>query len=211
MITFCHSPVANVEATEQPLPMPGQRDVNDRVREMLPTLLASRQMKGRQTYGRPLETWNGRDASRELLDELIDAVQYAVQCQMEREDLERRVEALSLAPASDDLGLPVSYLCACCGAPSYPPELSSLDTGTTLTCSECAGKTVVMLTSTDHYRETAVSEVTLAAVIGVARAAYVLRRAAGAGIVDALLHLDKAIDNLSREGIVLLASDKAGE
>jgi hypothetical protein len=76
---------------EQAPPVPGRKSVNMRVLELLPRLLAQRQAKGMKTYGRPLETFNGRDVHRNLLDELVDAVQYAVQAQMEREALEREI------------------------------------------------------------------------------------------------------------------------
>ena len=76
---------------EQAMPAPGRESVNARVSELLPGLLTARQAKGLETYGRPLETFNGRDVHRDLLEELVDAVQYAVQAQMEREAIERQV------------------------------------------------------------------------------------------------------------------------
>jgi hypothetical protein len=71
---------------EQAPPMPGLRDVSAESRRVLVELLERRQSVGLQRYGRPLETWNGRDAVRDLLEELIDALQYAVQVRMELDD-----------------------------------------------------------------------------------------------------------------------------
>lgn len=41
---------------------------------------------GIQSYGRPLETHNGRAALEDLRDEQIDAVFYTTQCIIERDD-----------------------------------------------------------------------------------------------------------------------------
>lgn len=46
-----------------------------------------REQKGIETYGKTLKTWNGRDTNKDLLEELIDAFQYAVQTEMEKTDL----------------------------------------------------------------------------------------------------------------------------
>ena len=73
---------------EQALPAKGAENVNERAAALLPELLAARQRIGLERYGRPLETFNGRDVHRDLLEELLDALQYAVQAQMERTDLE---------------------------------------------------------------------------------------------------------------------------
>lgn len=79
---------------EQIPPGPGVADASERAREVLIALLDSRQRVGLERYGRPLETWNGRDAMRDLLEELIDALQYAVQVQMEIDDRDETIERL---------------------------------------------------------------------------------------------------------------------
>ena len=68
---------------DQPLPQPGKTDVT----ESLIALLRERQQKGIETYGTSLFTFNGRDSTRDLVEELVDAAQYALQWQIERADL----------------------------------------------------------------------------------------------------------------------------
>ena len=75
--------------TEQPLPKPGGESVTDRLIERL----LERQKKGIATYGRSLETFNGRDAIRDLEEELLDGLQYLTQVRLEREALEAKIEA----------------------------------------------------------------------------------------------------------------------
>ena len=72
-------------ANKQAPPAPGKENVNARVSELWPGLLVARQADGLKTYKGPLETFNGHSVHRDLLEELVDAVQYAVQAQMERE------------------------------------------------------------------------------------------------------------------------------
>ena len=69
----------------QPLPTPGQEDVTPVARELFGIMLAERERKGIATYGTTLQTHNGRDVLQDLLEELIDAWQYAVQARMEAE------------------------------------------------------------------------------------------------------------------------------
>ena len=75
--------------TEQALPVAGGQSVTDALIE----LLRQRQAKGVATYGRSLETFNGRDATRDLKEELIDALQYTMQWEMERTQLIARIDA----------------------------------------------------------------------------------------------------------------------
>jgi hypothetical protein len=70
--------------SEQLKPKAGKEDVT----EALIAHLRKRQAKGRAEYGRSLETFNGRDAGRDLLEELLDGAQYAMQLQLERAALE---------------------------------------------------------------------------------------------------------------------------
>lgn len=74
--------------SEQPTPYAGQQSVT----RALMDLLAERERKGIETYGRSLETFNGRDAPRDLVEELIDGAQYALQWQMERAELIRQLQ-----------------------------------------------------------------------------------------------------------------------
>lgn len=69
--------------SEQPMPKVGGASVT----EAIIAFLREREAKGIATYGRSLETFNGRDATRDLLEELIDALQYAMQWRMERSSL----------------------------------------------------------------------------------------------------------------------------
>jgi hypothetical protein len=65
--------------SEQPKPTPGREDVT----EALIAHLRERQAKGRATYGRSLETFNGRDAGRDALEEALDLAQYLMQMRLE--------------------------------------------------------------------------------------------------------------------------------
>jgi phage shock protein A len=79
---------------EQPNPTDGQANVTPVLRTLLIDMLDARAAAGLERYGKPLQTRNGRDAERDLLEELIDAAQYAVQSRMEREDLRAEIERL---------------------------------------------------------------------------------------------------------------------
>lgn len=57
------------------------------VTDSLIAFLQERDAKGRATYGGPLQTHNGRNSVHDLMEELIDAMQYAWQWELERADL----------------------------------------------------------------------------------------------------------------------------
>ena len=44
----------------------------------------------------------------------------------------------------------IAYPCACCGAPAYA-AVDSIDTGTTLTCETCGGKSIVSVETGEWY------------------------------------------------------------
>lgn len=73
--------------TDQPLPTPGAQPVT----QALIAELEQRTARGIATYGRPLETFNGRDALRDALDEALDLSQHLKQAIMERDELRSRV------------------------------------------------------------------------------------------------------------------------
>lgn len=75
---------------DQPLPQPGKTDVT----EALIALLRERQQRGIETYGRTLETWNGRNSPRDALEEQIDSIQYTFQWCDERADLLAELDRL---------------------------------------------------------------------------------------------------------------------
>lgn len=72
---------------EQPLPTPGSVNVTPVARQCFEYMLDAREVKGVATYGTTLQTNNGRDVFQDLLEELIDAWQYAIQGRMERAGL----------------------------------------------------------------------------------------------------------------------------
>lgn len=67
----------------QPLPKPGKENVTERLIEHI----QARAAKGLETYGRPLEAFNGRDPVLDALDEALDLAQYLMQLKLEREHL----------------------------------------------------------------------------------------------------------------------------
>lgn len=58
--------------------------MTDDVFRALHRWLDEREAKGRESYGGPLTIFNGRDATRDLREELLDALVYAHQGEMER-------------------------------------------------------------------------------------------------------------------------------
>lgn len=70
-------------ARDQPLPTPGQTNVQ----EALAAALLERMQYGIEKYGSPLETFNGRDPIRDVWEELVDALTYMTQVRLERGDI----------------------------------------------------------------------------------------------------------------------------
>jgi hypothetical protein len=93
-------------AGDQPLPEPGRQNVVDD----LVTHLRARIELGVKRYGRPLETFNGRDANRDELEEFVDGWIYRWQARMERAQLEAEVVELRAKVAA-----------ACCGKGGCSP------------------------------------------------------------------------------------------
>jgi hypothetical protein len=77
-------------ATPEPAPRPGRKVVLDD----LVAVLRERSDFGLRKYGTRLETWNGRDAHLDALQELADLFVYQHQAAMERADLEAEVVKL---------------------------------------------------------------------------------------------------------------------
>lgn len=69
-------------AGDQPLPV-----VNDHpfVADALVAFIEARKQLGIERYGTPLQPHNGRDALRDLFEELVDAATYAAQLLIERD------------------------------------------------------------------------------------------------------------------------------
>lgn len=95
------------EAAEQALPTPGAQSVFAEVRR----LLDAREAKGVATYGRTLETFNGRDAHQDGLEELLDGFLYRTQAHLERKALEAELRETRIE--RDTSRLQVEGLQAC--------------------------------------------------------------------------------------------------
>lgn len=87
--------------TDQSMPTRVEQDVTPIARRVFLSVLDAQEQKGRAKYGTTLQTFNGRDAIEDALQELADLVQYLVQWRMEREvllarlaDCERLIAAL---------------------------------------------------------------------------------------------------------------------
>ncbi|MFE0490152.1 hypothetical protein [Streptomyces griseoaurantiacus] len=85
---------------DQPLPAEGQENVQD----ALIAHIRQRKALGVQRYGRPLQTFNGRDAVRDLLEELLDGATYAMQVQLEIAARQDRVDRALAEHQADLLG-----------------------------------------------------------------------------------------------------------
>ena len=81
--------------SEQPAPKPGQKLVLSRLMtrldedayHLIGDDLIERAEVGLERYGMPLMTFNGRNALRDLYDEVIDAMFYLTQYGMERGEI----------------------------------------------------------------------------------------------------------------------------
>ena len=67
----------------EPMPRPGHANIFDLAREVL----EQRAKQGMETYGRPLETFNGRNPARDALEEAADQFVYLIQLCEEREKM----------------------------------------------------------------------------------------------------------------------------
>jgi hypothetical protein len=82
---------------EQALPTPGGASVFASLRARgVQAMLDEREQKGIATYGRSLETHNGRDVFLDALQEQLDGLVYLEQARMEHTDLLAEVARLRL-------------------------------------------------------------------------------------------------------------------
>jgi len=84
---------------DQPLPFEGQG--GDILGELIGRL-EERRSVGLKRYGKPLQAFNGRDAARDLEDELLDGAAYARQVAAETHALELAVLALGRRVRGED-------------------------------------------------------------------------------------------------------------
>lgn len=67
-------------SAQQPMPIDGKESVTDWLVEQL----REHTRRGIETYGKPLQTFNGRDALWDAFEEALDLCQYLAQALMER-------------------------------------------------------------------------------------------------------------------------------
>ncbi|PPS89536.1 hypothetical protein [Streptomyces sp. MH60] len=92
---------------DQPLPAEGQENVQDKLID----LIKERRDLGVQRYGRPLQTFNGRNAVRDALEEALDLSTYLMQVEMEKKATQACIrEALHLHRANE-IGVCVTCRC----------------------------------------------------------------------------------------------------
>ncbi|MGA5598470.1 hypothetical protein ACPCSE_29970 [Streptomyces cellulosae] len=89
---------------DQPLPTEGQENVQDALIQHI----EDRKALGVQRYGRPLQTFNGRKAIKDLLDELLDGATYAMQVEMEIEATQARISKALHLHRADEIGVCVA-------------------------------------------------------------------------------------------------------
>jgi hypothetical protein len=80
--------------TDQPMPTPGRQNVTPIARRMFFEILDAQERKGIATYGTTLQTFNGRDALLDGMQEAVDLFQYLVQAKLERNALRIEVDGL---------------------------------------------------------------------------------------------------------------------
>ena len=85
--------------TDQPMPKRSKasKPVCVAAQQRFNALLVSQRMVGEMDYGVPLATFNGRSAYLDLMTEMADAVHYATQAEMEREEIVKRAQGMAKA------------------------------------------------------------------------------------------------------------------
>ncbi len=78
---------------EQPMPTPGREDVYPVARDAFTDMLDGRTRIGRDRYGEPLQTHNGRNAFQDAMEEAVDLWQYLIQARLEHDDLKQELLA----------------------------------------------------------------------------------------------------------------------
>jgi hypothetical protein len=81
----------------QPAPKPGKDNVADRALLDFVRVHQRQVAKGLQTYGTPLQTFNGRSALGDAMEELCDAWQFVQQAKMEQAEIREKAEKLIAA------------------------------------------------------------------------------------------------------------------
>jgi hypothetical protein len=96
----------------QPAPKPGKDKVADRALLEFVRVHQEQVAKGLQTYGTPLQTFNGRSALGDAMEELCDAWQFVQQAKMEQAEIREKAEKLIKAVFRyDDSSNPVPWVC----------------------------------------------------------------------------------------------------
>lgn len=67
----------------QPPPKTGRETIYPIAQQYLVKKLKERYEKGLETYGTPLQTFNGRDCLEDLMEELLDGLMYTIQAMLE--------------------------------------------------------------------------------------------------------------------------------
>lgn len=78
---------------EQPMPTPRREDVYPVARDAFTDMLDGRTRIGRDRYGEPLQTHNGRNAFQDAMEEAVDLWQYLIQARLEHDDLKQELLA----------------------------------------------------------------------------------------------------------------------
>jgi hypothetical protein len=78
---------------DEPLPKPGQVDVIPKAQEWFLHVSHLQEQKGRQKYGTTLQTFNGRDATVDAMQDLVDVAHYLTQEQIEKHELAYQLSA----------------------------------------------------------------------------------------------------------------------
>jgi DNA-directed RNA polymerase subunit RPC12/RpoP len=103
--SMAHHPSRADRPHDQALPEPNDRPV---MHEVLTDLIAKRLAIGIERYGTGLQPMNGRDAFRDLVEELVDASVYTLQIQHERAEMfEHAREIYEFLDSLEEVRIPI--------------------------------------------------------------------------------------------------------
>lgn len=75
----------------QPDPLDGRENVFPWAKDIFALMHEEARARGMETYGKPLQTFNGRDALKDAMEEVVDLWNYLVQLRLETAEMDTKV------------------------------------------------------------------------------------------------------------------------